>query len=318
MSLKSAFLSIVALACVASGPVSSAETKFKGYMFGDYYYVASGSLEERNGFQFRRIYFTTDLKWNDRYSGRFRLEAADAGFGSNEKMTPVVKDAWLRYQRSGHTLVMGLSPTPSWDFSEGVWGYRSVEKTLMDLNGLGASRDTGLRFTTRLGEKVALDLMVGNGNSNKAEGDNGKKAYSRLHFRATPEAGLILYADWENRPGDRDRTTFEGFAYRSNKKAAIGIEGVYQRRNGPTAINVIALSVLARVKTNSNWGAYGRVDFSDPNNDRDDDRTFLFIGGVDFEPTPGVHVMPNLLLRTFEDPSIDADLIPRVTLHYIF
>ena len=318
MSMRLTVLLVVCAVSVIAGRAIGAEAKFKGVMFGDYYYVASGSLEERNGFQFRRIYLTTDLKWNDRYSGRFRLEASDAGFGSNEKMTPVVKDAWLRYRRSGRTLVMGLSPTPTWDFSEGVWGYRSIEKTLMDVNGLGSSRDTGVRLTTPLGEKVALDLMIGNGNSNKAEGDNGKKAYGRVHIKATSEAGLILYADWENRPGDRDRTTIEGFAYRSNKKAAIGIEGVYQRRKGRTDVDLIALSVLGRMKSNSNWAAYGRVDFFDPNSDRDDDRIFLFIGGVDFEPTPGVHVMPNLLFRTFEDSSTDADVIPRVTLHYIF
>ncbi len=318
MNARSVLPNLILSACMSCGVAEGADTKFKGYVFGDYYYVASGAQKEQNGFQLRRVYFTTDIKWNKRLSGRFRLEASDAGFGSNEKMTPVVKDAWLRYRRSGQTIVMGLAPTPTWDVSESVWGYRAVEKLLMDLNKLGASRDTGVRFTMPLSERATLDLMFGNGNSNKAEGDNGKKAYGRLHVKATKQAGALLYADWESRPGDQDRTTLEGFLYRSTKRTAVGVEAVYQRRKGPTDVNVIGLSVLGRMKTKSDWGVYGRVDFFDPNDNRDDDRTFFFIGGVDIEPTESVHILPHILVKSFEDSTVDADVTPRITLYYIF
>jgi hypothetical protein len=56
------FLSV----CLYLGPgAEGAEGKLKGYMFGDYYYIASGPDKKENGFQFRRVYLTYDMKWND-------------------------------------------------------------------------------------------------------------------------------------------------------------------------------------------------------------------------------------------------------------
>ncbi|MYE91137.1 hypothetical protein F4X33_19305, partial [Candidatus Poribacteria bacterium] len=42
--------------------------KISGYFFGDYYYVLKShntELEERNGFQFRRVYFDYDKNLSD-------------------------------------------------------------------------------------------------------------------------------------------------------------------------------------------------------------------------------------------------------------
>ena len=85
-----------ALCLLAAGSIdleAAAERTTNGYMFGDYYYVVRGSDEKRNAFQFRRIYLTHDVKWNDSLSGRVRLEAKDSGFGKGGTMDPFVKDA---------------------------------------------------------------------------------------------------------------------------------------------------------------------------------------------------------------------------------
>ncbi len=82
MMLRGIILCVLALlASPMVGAVEGAEGKLKGYMFGDYYYVASGADEKENGFRFRRIYLTYGLKWDDQFSGRLRLETKDAGFG---------------------------------------------------------------------------------------------------------------------------------------------------------------------------------------------------------------------------------------------
>ena len=62
--------------------------KLSGYMFGDYYYIASSNAEEREGedaLKFRRMYLTYDKSIDEGISTRFRLEASDAGLGSGKK-----------------------------------------------------------------------------------------------------------------------------------------------------------------------------------------------------------------------------------------
>ena len=50
----------------------------------------------------------------------------------------MVKDAWLKWKNifSGSDLIFGISPTPAFDVSEGAWGHRYLEKTIMDLDGI--------------------------------------------------------------------------------------------------------------------------------------------------------------------------------------
>ena len=67
-------------------------------------------------------------------------------------MDPLVKDAYLCYQWNGRSLYAGQSPTPIWSITETVWGYRAVEKTIMDLNKIGSSRDNGIAFNTSWAE----------------------------------------------------------------------------------------------------------------------------------------------------------------------
>ncbi len=57
---------------------SVGQVKFSGLMFGDYFYNASAhdsSQKNFNGFQFRRIYITTDYDIADNFSTRFRLRS---------------------------------------------------------------------------------------------------------------------------------------------------------------------------------------------------------------------------------------------------
>lgn len=110
------FVAILLIISLFTGQVSSAELSFKGYMFGEYYFVLShnsgtiedGGIEGRNGFWMRRIYFTTDAKLTDNIKARLRLEMGSPGgfpFDSSGKLTPAVKDAYISYQYSGQDIM---------------------------------------------------------------------------------------------------------------------------------------------------------------------------------------------------------------------
>lgn len=116
-------------------PLTTAAGEIKGYMFGDYYYVVNHhnpQIKDRNGFWFRRIYFTYDNNLNEKIKMRLRFEMNSAGdFTSNEKLKAAVKDAYLSYKTKGQQIMFGIVSTPTWGHNiEKIWGYRSLKKHL--------------------------------------------------------------------------------------------------------------------------------------------------------------------------------------------
>jgi hypothetical protein len=305
---------------VVNGQSEAADSKLGGAAFADYYYYASGAKKKQNGFEIRRIYLTYDLKWDDDFSGRVRLEMNDGGFGSGKKMEPFVKHAYVRYRKNGKALYMGLSGTPTWAVSEEIWGYRSVRKTIMDLNKIASSADIGLAFHGQLDSegKVNTQIMLANGSGQSSEADNNKKIYALLHLK--PGAfQATAYADWEKRSGSKDRLTFAGFLGLKKDHFQGGIEGFLQKRNDPAGdVQLLGVSVFGAGKVGDKTKAFGRVDFFDPNDNVTTNRTLHFIGGLDFEPAKDVHLMPNVLVTSFQAAGVDAEVLPRMTLYVKF
>ena len=206
IQLKNKVLCI--LAAISLGLVVSeakAEVTWKGYMFGDVYYVAqhhNPDIVNANGFMFRRLYSTLDFTLTDAVKGRLRLEMAEVGdYSTKSKMTPFVKDAYLQTKLGHQTLTFGICGTPSVSGIEALWRYRHLEKTPLDLFQMVSSRDFGISL--KGGDSTYYHIMFGNGNSNSSESNTGKKIMGNFGF--SPVKGLILefYADyeWESKNG---------------------------------------------------------------------------------------------------------------------
>ncbi len=316
--------------------------KFSGYMFGDYYYVAGNhdpALEDLNGFWFRRIYFTYDRKIDDNVAVRLRTEMAHPGdFATKGKMTPVVKDAYVKWTHDRQQVVFGISPRPTWEVIEKVWGYRSIEKTLLDLQkGYGSSRDFGLAVKGKLGAegKAYYHTMVANGNSNASETNTGKMVMGSLGAWVTDQVLIEAYADYDRRPDDTSRYTLQGFAAYKTDKARLGLQVAYQNRQmgpGTDDANWTLWSVFGAARLTETTWAFARADGnSDPNPDGPktsylpfaaDAKPLFLVAGLDFTVAKNLHLMPNVEAVTYSatgggaDP--DADLVPRVTLFYKF
>lgn len=310
---------LLCLGFVLVGRGEAADTKLKGVMFADYY-IVNGTGKEENGFRFRRIYLTHDLKWNDAFSGRVRLEAKDAGFSSDKKMEPFVKHAYLRYKKNGHMVYMGLSSTLTWNVSESVWGYRSVEKTIMDRRKIASSADIGIAYYMRLDEdgKVNARVMLANGSGQSSETDKYKKIYGLLHFEPG-SLNLTAYVDWEKRAGNQDRTTFAAFIGIKKKNFHGGLEGFAQRRNhAADNTQVRGLSLFGTGQIGEKIKVFARSDFFDPDDGSGDDGEYWFLGGLDIEPVKDIHIMPNVMSTSFQAPESDMEVIPRLTLYVKF
>ena len=328
--------------------VLMAQGGISGLAYVDYFYNINGDISNypgtsNQGFQFRRGYFTYNHRISKKFSSRFRLEYDESATTTNDKIGVFIKDAYLRWKDifAGQDLYVGIQRPPSFAVSERVWGYRSLEKPIMDFRGIASSRDFGVALKGKLDDDGVLNywVMVGNNSGNRsnlfsfgntrASVDDQKKYryYGHLHFKPkdlvqrNDVLHVTIYGDYAPRTFDRDNFTFGGFVgYDCPGVVGIGVEGVYhnrqnqgvrgsdQERYGLSAYGWIAVGPQVRL--------VGRGDYWNPDtNVRDDENVFL-LGGIDWGVEDDVHIIPNIEIQTYSGPGISADVVARVTLFY--
>jgi len=161
---KIQFLFFIALLGLQSLLFPQEKVKISGLVYSDYFYNVNNSdltKKDINGLQFRRIYFTTDFAAEENIDVRFRLES-DQSTNSNTaggKLGVMVKDAYLKWKGifSGSDLIIGISPTTAYEVSEAAWGYRNLEKTILDFDGIISSRDFGIDLKGKLTENGTVN-----------------------------------------------------------------------------------------------------------------------------------------------------------------
>lgn len=341
----SVILSISLLLLIGLKSAFSQDGKISGSFFGDYYYVAQShdeALKGRNGFQYRRIYFNYEKDLTDEFAIRFLLEMNNESFPKEKvKLTPFVKSAHLKWTKKAWrtNTYFGLSSTPTLGVVENVWGYRSVEKTLLDVHKIGDSTDFGLAVQGAIDEggKVNYHFMVGNGAGINAETDKDKKLY--LSFAVKPVKGVTveIYGDYENREESKDIYTMQGFAAYQQDNFRVGAQFVRQtRQKGPKKENEnlegVSVFGAAELVEKKAW-ALARVDHlfdPSPGGEKiaytpfdDTANPTMILVGLDWTPVKDVHIIPNLFLVIYETPegkseAPDPDIMPRLTLYYKF
>ncbi|MBN1782889.1 hypothetical protein JW948_17270 [bacterium] len=363
-------LAVLLVAGFSAGLVrAQVVSKIDGLFFGDYYFNAQNhadSQESLNAFTIRRIYFTFENNLTENIKTRFRLESEQGEFGSSTKINPFVKHAYLEWSNliPNHKLYLGIAETNAFKNAEELWGYRSIEKTVMDLNKISSSADMGIALKGDLSMNLHhwLTLMNGPGYGS-AEVDKYKKVGYALWV--TLPGGWIIegYADYERQ--DPDNTAFKyakdfsgskgyytvkGFAGTSGLHYTLGFEW-FRKTNQESGIRNAAIQDEAIVSAEKadvvksgysvfgSWitpvpklKVFGRYDYFDPNTNEDvgtafanglvkggkDDETSLIIAGFDYIPVGNLHLMPNIVYKSYAAPGTDADLTARLTLYYKF
>lgn len=314
-----------------------------GTVFGDFYWIPlhhNEDLKGNNGFWFRRIYFTYNHEINESFSGRFRLEMNTEGdFFSNSSMEPVVKDAYLKWtsEEEQHSVYAGISSTPTFDLVEDVWGYRPVEKSPLDLQSFGSSRDFGIKLKGNFGkeEKMGYNFMFGNGNSNRNELNESKKFMLALSYELTDRWIVEGYGDFNGQPNNRNIYTGQAFLAYRGEKLSFGALYAYQFRNKTLIagdLNQRIGSIFATLEHSEKISSLLRVDHMfDPNPSGegidylpfyDQSESTLVIAGVDLLIGPDIHLVPNIEVIIYGEDingeTPDMDLLPRLTLSYNF
>jgi phosphate-selective porin O/P len=314
--------------------------KVSGYVFGDGYYVANHhdpvAEDVETGFWIRRAYLTFDNTFNSNFSARLRFEMNSPGdFRATGNITPFVKDAWLNYKRNdAFSMVMGIQPTPTFEVIETFWGYRSVEKTPVDLQRLMGSRDLGLGFKGALSNGMfKYHFLAANGGGNTEEVNDGKLAALSLGFYPTPNFFFEAYGDTEDRPLDEERQTLQGFLGFQGDWGRVGAQYVKQNRSQPgkADIDIAIASGFVVFKLNPKWAFYARYDDTmDPNPGAsgiaylpmvNNAKSQLAILGADWQVAPKLNLQPNIEHVTYNavsGPDPDDDTLVRLTMFWQF
>lgn len=286
--------------------MTQSTSKIDGLVYADYYYNIKNhvaSETDRDAFTYRRIYFTFENNITPLIKIRFRLESESEKYGSTSKINPFVKHAFLQWDNliPKHSLFLGIEETNAFKNSEELWGYRSIEKTIMDLNKISSSADMGIALKGDITDKLHHWVTFFNGPGySSAEIDRYKKIGYALWI--TPVKGLILegYADYEdqnpNEPqtaavlssakdytGSRGYYTTKGFIGYEQPRYSIGAEAFW-RTNEKSGIKDVIISnsqITSSTKADvkkfgfSIFGSiitpipklkiFGRYDYFDPN-----------------------------------------------------
>ena len=295
----------------------------KGRAYLDYEYIAASPDEDEkgeNGFGYRRLYLTTDYKFSDNLKGRARLEAK----GSNA--TPFVKDLYLQWSNvfgDGHSLVMGVAPPPAFEVAESVWGYRSLQKTIMDRNKIVSSRDFGIRANGNLSADGSLryGVMIAN-NTSRDETDKYKRVYGQLEWA---KDNISFTAGTDYAAGDEsNRVNFNAFGGYSADDWRLGIEGVYNQTSldaSDATVDVIGLSAFFIRKIKPSWEFVGRVDQVSVDIQGEDSNELFILLALSHqlfkENKQYIRLIPNVLMSKFSDLD-DIRIAGRMTLEMQF
>jgi hypothetical protein len=310
-----------------------------GLVFGDAYAVFDHhdpAIEGQNGFWLRRGYLTFDFAIAETWSARLRMEVNSPGdFETGGKLEPFVKDAYLAWKRNGHEIYLGISPSPTFDLVEGFWGYRSVEKTPIDLYRLGRSRDFGVAYRGRAADgKLRVHAMLGNGAGEEAETNTGKKGMLSVAFQPSMPVVLELYADYEARPGSTDRTTYHAFVGFKPDKGRLGVEYASQHREvAQGADQTLRVGSVVGVWDCANkLSAVLRIDRSFDGIPDAGEIPYLALAentefdlvliGLDYKIHEAISLIPNVEYVAYRETdglaAPDDDLIARLTLYFQF
>ncbi len=304
-------------------PVRGQQIDLSGLAFVDYFYTLSSPVEDDedlHGFTYRRLFLTTDFTLSDEFFGRARIEGNEETLSGPGTLV-FVKDLWLAWKyHDEHEARIGIMPPPVYELSEAVWGYRSLEKTILDLQGINNSRDFGVRFHGPLGGDFRYAVMLGNGNGVRPEADPQKKAYAQVSLEPPTGFAFSVGVDRAGRPDPRDASTrVSGFAGYRSDLYGVGVEVFWYQEKFDVGddFHSTGASLFGRYRIASAWEIVGRLDLvSEESGDMDADEMFAVVG-ASYTPVRGVRLIPNLWV--FDDSRLgDSEVLARMTFEIAF
>jgi len=305
------------LAALMASAATGAQTgigdsvRLGGLLFGDAYYVArhhSDAGQGAAGIVLRRGYLTANYKPGEHWAGRARLEVNQNGRFETYTFDTRLKDLYLARKAGRHDVILGLSPTPTYDLIESTWGARYLMRTPLDVQGV-PSRDTGITVKGPFGGGTfGYRLMYGSGLEYANQGGGGDKFMGALTWFGADGLYADFYADHEALPGPRDRSIVQLFVGRASSTLRWGLQYARQDRQDDPALEVASAFIVRALR--GELSLIGRVDrLLEPSPKGEgiayipfdpSARATLLLGGVEFRHGARFRVTPNVVWTTYD------------------
>lgn len=346
--------------------------KVYGYAFGDYYYKMhadsfpgmstqySGQSESTNMFDLRRVYLGYEYNISEKFSSDVLLSYEGNTLSDNATRTVFLKAANVRWKNcfKNTDVLFGLQSTPAFPMmAEKIWGYRAIEKTILDMRKGASSVDVGIGVQGKIGEKgnFGYNVLAGNGSGTKLETNIFKKFYGDFWAKFMDQKLTVdVYADFERTNMvpryHKYLNTYKLGVFYTTDPITAGVEAYMTNQHNyviwadTSAINpdtadsrVLGVSAFVRgtiIKDKLYF--YARYDMFNPDMNFDTHKVYsagsapsteMFItGGVDYTPHKNIHIMPNVWYNSHSSrvdgakgaAKSDFDLVPRLTVWYVF
>ena len=330
-----------------AAPATPQPWRISGLVFGDFYYFSDSHLDEwkdQNGFWFRRAYFTFDYDLSAKFTTRLRFEANSDGELGGAALTPYVKDAYIRAVLGRQRLFLGISPSASFNWLEGFWGLRHIEKTPVDLYGLDSSRDFGVSLEGPITKGLYYVAQFGNNNSQNSETDKYKAFRFEARFDLNPGIALEGLVGAFQKPEGRDEQIYQVFGGYRGKVFRGGLQYVRKEidsGNSDPETKIDVTSVFGVFDFIPGKGSgFARIDWSSGNNNMTTGSGVPGTDGIDYLPISNQHdftfylfgmewylhknfrISPNLGMVIYGDgplvggADINNDVVTRLTFYW--
>ena len=273
-----------------------AEGKIGGVTYFDFI-----SSDDSTAFNFQRQYFGYGGDISDQVSFKilFDVDRSD----SDTRLTTYLKKAQVNYKSSFGKFNFGLIGMNTYAVQESNWGYRFIEKSAIDKNGLSSTADIGVGFSKSIIDNLNLSLLIVNGEGFKnPQGDK----FQKIAFNATYGEGNLNKNDGYNaglvyttESTDTDAITmtslFGGFA-----GMGLRLGGEYDMlTKGNVESNII--SVSANYAVIDKIDIFARYDMVGDNDDANKNGKNYLVTGIVLTCDGGISVAPNVRMTTFEN-----------------
>jgi len=267
--------------------------------------TATGAKTAASGFglDVTRFYLIANHTFDDVWSANL---TTDFNYVSADSETQLfIKKAYLQAKISDAFWVRAGSADLTWvPFTEEVYGYRYVEKVLLDRTSFGTSADWGVHIGGKFVDgKVAyaLSAIEGNGYKNPTR-SKSLDVEGRLSFKPVDglTAGLGFYSGKRGKDVEGTTTPALHTAQRYDALLAYGndhfkIGGEYFKADNWTAVTSAAtdsadgFAITAAVPVSGMTSIFARYDNDKPNKDTaPSKKEEYYNAGVSFKPRKGV------------------------------
>jgi type II secretory pathway pseudopilin PulG len=261
-----------------------------------------GVNQSVNGTQteLKRFYLGVDHKFNNVLSANLTTDFRYGSNGTSNDVLVYVKKAYLQAKFAPEFFVrVGAADMPWVGFSEGVYGYRFIENTLIDRTKFGTSSDWGVHVGgSFLDGKVNYAASAINGAGYKTLSRNSDTIDLEGRVSVNPIKTITLAVGGytgklgksaENGVETRRATRFNALAAYTDSRVRAGVE-YFRAKNwlnitGPVGDSADGWSVFGSFAFDKQFSVFGRYDWVKPKKDLSPDlRDRYFNVGVNYKP----------------------------------